>query len=182
MSGLGQSAWHLTCVALLLVGLAPASRAEPAPPDPGPLVAELEVGVFCSLHAMTQRPAPGTLSGWIHVPEGEITFHWPDRQVVPASLGIAFGVRAQLVPGAFVADAEMRVYRPGSTRAEVWDSAFGDMGGSVNFFRFDHEYELIPGLWRFEAWDGAVQLFAAEFEVVPAAALPGIAQACGATS
>jgi hypothetical protein len=168
-------------LALSLLMAAPAT-ADPAPPTPGPLVARLEVGVFCSLHAMNQRPAPGTLSGWIHVPEGEITFHWPDRQVVPAQLGIAFGVRAQLVPGAVVAFGEMRVWRPGGDRPEVWDSAFGDMGGSVNFFRFDHEHELIPGLWRFEAWDGATQLFAAEFEVVPAAALPEIAQACGATS
>lgn len=181
MSGRRHSAWPLA-LALSLVALAPAALAEPAPPVAGPLVAGLEAGVFCSLHAMTQRPAPGTLSGWIHVPEGEITFHWPDRQVVPAQLGIAFGVRAQLVPGAFVADGEMRVWRPGSQRPEVWDSAFGDAGGSVNFFRFDHDHELIPGLWRFEAWDGAIQLFSAEFEVVPAAALPEIAQACGATS
>ncbi|WP_136645574.1 DUF3859 domain-containing protein [Tabrizicola sp. YIM 78059] len=170
---------HRLALALLL---ADAAAADPAPPAAGPLVARLQVGVFCSLDPLNQRPAPGTMSGWIHVPEGEITFHWPDRQVVPAQLGIAFGVRAQLVPGAFVAMGEMRVWRPGSDRPEVWDSAFGDMGGSVNFFRFDHDTELVPGSWRFEGWDGATQLFSAEFEVVPAEALPEIAQACGATS
>jgi len=175
-------ALRLTCVALALAGFVPAAEAEPAPPAAGPMVARLEVGVFCALQAMNQRPAPGTLSGWIHVPEGEITFHWPDRQVVPAALGLAFGVKAQLIPGAFVAYGEMRVYRPGSDVPEVWDTGFSDMGPSVGFFRFDHDHELVPGPWRFEAWDGLEQLYTVEFEVVPAAALPEITNACGATS
>jgi hypothetical protein len=102
--------------------------------------------------------------------------------VVPAALGLAFGVKAQLVPGAFAASAEMRVYRPDSDVPEVWDSSLGDLSPAIAFFRFDYERELVPGLWRFEAWDGATQLYAVEFEVVPAAALPDIVQACGAVS
>jgi hypothetical protein len=156
--------------------------AEPAPPAPGPLVADLETGVFCALQAMDQAPAPGTLSGWIHVPEGEITFHWPDRQVVPAALGLAFGVKVRMVPGGQTAYGEMRVYRPGSDVPEIWSSSFSDLDDSVAFFRFDYDRELIAGIWRFEAWDGATQLYSVEFEVVPAAALPEIVQACGAVS
>lgn len=170
--------WRL---ALILVLAGPA-MADPASPAPGPLIGQIEVGVFCALQAMDQRPAPGTLSGWIHVPDGEIAFHWPDRQVVPAALGLAFGVKAQLAPGVFVADAEMRVYRPGNAMPEVWDSGFSDLDPSVAFFRFDTEAELIPGIWRFEAWDSAVQLYSVEFEVVPAAAVPEIVDACGAVS
>jgi Domain of unknown function (DUF3859) len=156
-------------------------RAEPAPPVADPLVASLRVGVFCALQAMDQRPAPGTLSGWIHVPDGVIDFHWPDRQVVPAAIGLAFGVKSLMVPGVF-ASGEMRVYRPGSTVPETWESTFTDTGEQFGFFRFDREDELIPGLWRFEAWEGETRLYSAEFEVVPAAALPEIAQACGAIS
>lgn len=166
----------------LALMLATSAAAEPLPPAPGPVVAEIEVGVFCALQAMNRRPAPGTRTGWIHVPEGEITFHWPGRQVVPARLGIAFGVKARLRPGTFVAFGEMRVYRPGSGTPEVWDSAFGDLDASIAFFRFDHDHELIPGLWRFEAWDATARLYSVEFEVVPAAAAPEIADACGATS
>lgn len=165
-----------------LLALTLPAWAEPAPPQSAPLVARLEVGVFCALLAMDQRPAPGTLSGWVHVADGTIDFHWPDRQVVPAALGLAFGVKAELVPGAFVAYAEMRVWRPGSDQPEIWDSTFSDAEGGVNFFRFDHDHELIPGIWRFEAWDAGSRLYAVEFEVVPAAALPQIALACGATS
>jgi Domain of unknown function (DUF3859) len=162
--------------------LARMALADPAPPSPGPMIATLQVGVFCALQAMDQRPAPGTLSGWIHVPDAEITFHWPDRQVVPAAIGLAFGVKARMVQGTAAPYAEMRVYRPGSDRPEVWDSSFTDLGDSVAFFRFDHDHELIPGLWRFEARDGDLLLYSVEFEVVPAAAVPEIAQACGAVS
>ena len=167
---------------LALLALALPALAEPAPPVAGTQVAALEYGVFCALQAMDRRPAPGTLSGWVHVPDEPLDFHWPDRQVVPAALGLAFGVKARMQPGVFVSYAEMRVWRPGSDRPEVWDSSFTDMGGALNFFRFDHEHELIPGLWRFEARDGDTQLFMVEFEVVPAETLPEIVQACGAVS
>jgi hypothetical protein len=169
-------------LALTLALLGAPVCADPAPPEPGPLVAELQVGVFCALQAMDQRPAPGTLSGWIHVPEGEIDFHWPDRQVVPAAIGLAFGVKSRLVPGAVTVSGEMRVYRPGSDVPEVWDSTFSDLGDQFAFFRFDRDDELLPGTWRFEGWDGTAMLYSVEFEVVPAAALPNIVQACSAIS
>lgn len=155
--------------------------AEPAAPQKGSDVASLSVGIFCALQKMDQRPAPGTLSGWIHVPEGEIDFHWPGRQIVPARIGLAFGVKSRLAVGLFLA-GEMRVYRPNNTTPEVWNSSFTDLSDQFGFFRFDREDELIPGIWRFEAWAGEDQLYAVEFEVVPAAALPDIAQACGAIS
>jgi hypothetical protein len=158
------------------------ASAEPAAPVFSDDVAMLNVGVFCALRAMDKVPAPGTMSGWMHVPDHEIDFHWPDRQVVPASLGLAFGVKLRLAPGPFVADGEMRVYRPGSTAPEYWETGFSDLEDSFSFFRFDTEAELITGIWRFEGWDGEEQLFSVEFEVVPAAAVPGIVDACGAVS
>jgi hypothetical protein len=168
-------------LALALV-LATPLLAEPAPPAPDALVAEIEVGVFCALQEMGKAPAPGTQSGWVHVPEGELGFHWPDRQVVPAALGLAFGVKARLVPGASAPFGEARVYRPGLATPDAWATDFSDQEGGMIFFRFDTEEELIPGLWRFEAWDGELQLYSVEFEVVPAAALPEIVQACGAVA
>lgn len=162
--------------------LAAAALAEPAAPDAGPMVEEIKVGVFCALQSMAQQPAPGTLSGWIHVPDGEIEFHWPGRQVVPAALGLAFGVTARLAPGQSVTQGEMRVFRPGSATPEYWSTAFSDVEDQVSFFRFDDESELITGIWRFEGWDGRTLLFSVEFEVVPAAALPTIVDACGAVA
>lgn len=170
---------HIALALWLVCGPA---LAEPDPPAPGPLVSSLEVGIFCALQAMDQAPAPGTLSGWIHVPDGEIAFHWPDRQIVPAAIGLAFGVKSRLAPGTFAAYGEMRVYRPGLATPETWASAFSNLDDSIAFFRFDTPEELIPGIWRFEAWDGETLLYKVEFEVVPAAALPEIVDACGAVS
>lgn len=165
----------------IALALATPLCADPAPPEAAPDVARLEVGVFCALQAMGQRPAPGTLTGWIHVPEGEIDFHWPGQQVVPAQIGLAFGVKSRMAPGLFL-DGEMRVYRPGSPTPETWDASFTDLSDQFGFFRFDREDELITGPWRFEAWAGDQHLYTVPFEVVPADALPNIAQACGAIS
>lgn len=162
--------------------LAAPAMAAPEGPQFGPQIATLEVGVFCALQTMDQMPAPGTVSGWIHVPMSEIRFHWPDRQIVPAALGLAFGVRATGSAGWASIDAEARVTRPGRATAEVWDTGFSDAGSSLAFFRFDTPEELLPGLWVMEAWDGDTRLYRVEFEVVPASALPEIVDACGATS
>lgn len=170
-------------LALALMLLACPALAAPAEPQASAQVARLEVGVFCALQAMDRMPAPGTTSGWIHVPTSEITFHWQDRQVVPAAIGLAFGIRVQGAPGFATSDgAEARVTRPGRTTPDVWASGISDAGGTLSFFRFDTEEELLPGLWIFEGWDGETLLYHVEFEVVPAAALPEIVNACGATS
>jgi len=162
--------------------LAGTAFAEPAPPMSDPMVASLQIGVFCALQTMDQMPAPGTLSGWIHVVDHDVAFHWPGRQVVPAALGIAFGVKAQLATGKDAPFAQMRVYKPDLAIPEIWDTGFTDLAPSLAFFRFDAPAEMSPGIWRFEAWAGDTQLYTVEFEVVPAESLPEIAQACDAVS
>lgn len=156
--------------------------AGPSAPTHSAEIATLEIGVFCALQAMDQMPAPGTDSGWIHVPTSEIRMHWPDRQVVPAALGLAFGVKATGATGFISLNAEARVIRPGRKSPEVWGTGISDTGASIAFFRFDKESELDPGIWIFEAWQGETRLYSVEFEVVPAAAAPEIVEACGATS
>lgn len=152
-----------------------------APPELAAEIADIKWGIFCALREMDRVPAPGTLSGWLHVPKEALDFHWPHHRVVPAALGLAFGVRARLAEGAAPIEVEIRVYRPGRDRPDVWTSWLGESFNLV-FFRFDTEDELLTGAWRFEAWDGERQIYAVEFQVVPASALAGIADICGATS
>lgn len=167
---------------LIWVGLAVGAMAEPAAPVSAPKVGLLELGVFCTPAEMGEAPAPGTLSGKVHVPFDDIRFDWPGRQTVPAEIGLAFGVRAELAPGTAVALGEVRIYLPGRDRPETWATSFSDLGQTFSFFSFDRRDELIPGLWRFEAWDGPDRLYQVEFEVVSAASQPGLAAACGAVS
>jgi hypothetical protein len=158
-----------------------AASADPAAPVSGPLVDRLEVGVFCSAKPMDQRPAPGTEIGWIYTPDDVLDFHWPSQQQVPATLGLGFGVKTRMVPGAFV-QAETRVYRPGRAVPDVWDTNFSDTSDQFVFWRFDRTEEMRLGIWRFEAWDDETQIYAVEFEVVPAGNLPALTGACDATS
>ena len=159
-----------------------AEAVAPPAPEAGPELASIKVGVLCALRTMDQIPAPGTDTGWIHVPLVPLTFHWPDRQIVPASLGIAFGVQVIGQPGFGTSAGESRVFRPGRTDPERWSAGVSDAGDTLSFFRFDSEEEMVPGRWVFEGWDGETRLYRAEFEVVDAALLPEIALACGATS
>lgn len=167
---------------LMWFGLAGVALAEPAAPVTAPAVEILEVGIFCTPAEMGQAPAPGTMSGTVHVPFEDILFDWPDRQTVPAEIGLAFGVRAQLAPGNAAPFAEIRVYLPSRDQPELWGSGFNDLGKTLSFFSFDREDELVPGRWRFEAWDGATRLYLVEFDVVPVSSGSGIAGACGAVS
>ncbi len=156
--------------------------ATPAPPAKLEEIARLELGVFCAYQAMDRAPAPGTASGWIHVPREEVAFHWEDQQVVPATIGIAFGIKATGTPGWATAVGEARVYRPGSRVPEMWASDISEHGGTLAFFRFDRPEELVTGTWVIEGWDRDRLLYRVEFRVVPPEALPGIAGACDATS
>lgn len=174
---------HLILPLFTFLGLGSAALAGPGTPQHAPQIARIDVGIFCALQAMDRMPAPGTAAGWIHVPNSEITFHWPDRQVVPASPGLAFGLRITAAPDfATSMTSEARLTRPGRSTPEVWSSGLAEGGETLVFFRFDTEDELVPGLWTFEGWDGDTRLYRAEFEVVPAAAIPEITNACGATS
>lgn len=175
---------RLTALVLSAVLSAPAGlRAETiAAPQLSDRVASVEWGIFCALKAMDRAPAPDTIAGWLHVPRDRIEFHWPDENIVPASIGLAFGIRVIAAPGQVTPNAEARIYRPGRAKPETWITSITESGEVNSFFRFDEEDELIPGIWAFEAWDQGTRLYRVEFEVVPAGARPGIANACGATS
>lgn len=169
-------------LALLPLSAAANPGSEPPPPELSAAVSHLEWGIFCAGQAMDRAPAPGTETGWIHVPRDEITFHWPDEQTVPAVIGLAFGVKATGKPGWATAAAEVRVHRPGRTAPETWASDISDVGPTLAFFRFDRADELTPGRWAIEGWNGDTRLYRVEFLVVPAETRPGIAASCNATS
>lgn len=171
----------LRILALLL--LTPfAALAKPATPVWVPPIAEISFGIFCAIQTVGEAPAPLTRSGVIHTVAEDPAFHWPGQRSVPASLGLAFGVKSRTTPGITLPFAEMRVFRPGEPSPDIWTSAISDTDPSFAFFRFDTAEELIPGIWTFEAWDAGKRLFRVEFEVLPADQAIGIAAACGGTS
>jgi Domain of unknown function (DUF3859) len=169
-------------ILILLLVTPLAAFAKPATPVWSPPIADISFGIFCAIQSEGEAPAPGTRSGIIHTVIDDPAFHWPGQRRVPASLGLAFGVKSRTQPGIALPFAEMHVYRPGDSIPDIWTSGISDTDPSFAFFRFDTDDELIPGIWVFEAWDAGKRLFRVEFDVVPADQGIGIAAACGGTS
>jgi hypothetical protein len=156
-----------TLLAALLVFLAFRAVAEPAAPEQSPLIAELKFGVLCAVESVGKDEAPDTLSGFINLVDPSTDFDWPGQRVVPATIGLGFGVRVQAAPGVQIPEGEIRVYRPGMSKPESWMTEIGDAGSTLAFFSFDTEPELMPGLWIMEGWDQDTRLFRVEFDIVP---------------
>ena len=162
-------------LALLVALTAAPLWADPAPPEAGPGIELVNIGIYCVPSETRQQAAPETELGYINLYEGvpRFTHH---RQTVPAILGLSFGVH-------FVADrdiAEVRVetWRPGAARPDAWPAALTAGSAQSNGFTFETTDEMQTGLWRMEAWDGSVLLYRVEFDVLPADALPGIGPDC----
>lgn len=164
---------------VVLVGLVVAGQATAqSTPFKSKKISALEYGVFCALHPMNSTLAPGTVEGWILVPDATPKFHWKTRQV-PASKSIAFGVQARAASGELLG-AVLTVSHPAikNRKTDSWPTNFHHNQMTTDFYRFDFPYEMVPGEWVFQAvLDGEV-LYQVSFDVVPAGALPEIVAAC----
>lgn len=141
-------------------------------------IANLQFGVFCALQPMNSVPAPDTAAGWVHSPIAGVNFHWK-TQMVPANKSIGFGVSAH-ARSRDISDATITVTHPkikGQTQ-DSWPTGFSSSTLTTDFYRFDFDYELKPGLWTIQAHKDGKVLYLVEFQVVSPAELPEIAAAC----
>lgn len=166
----------LALLCLLLPGLA---LAGPAPPEGSAGIGELQVGILCSPPVTGSDPAPETRRGFVRR-VGKVADVGVPGQQVPAALGVSFGLI--VLPLHDVPNARMETFRPGSGTPDVWFTDLTAGEAKYRGFAFEYEDELIPGLWRMEAWDGPVRLYRVEFEVLPPGELPGLAELCNLLS
>jgi len=145
-----------------------------------PRVADLTAGLFCAPPEAGRRPAPETMTGWIHVPDE------PVRMIVqgteaPAVLGLGFGVRYSMVPGPDLVTRYTVTHPPippSGITEQHWDGMVMGGGGDTAFFQFDVPEELQPGEWTFSVQAGGETLFTLAFTVRPAQDLPALAALC----
>ncbi|SMX39778.1 DUF3859 domain-containing protein [Octadecabacter ascidiaceicola] len=147
-----------------------------------PLLGFYEAGVMCAHEGGAVRMAPDTLAGSTHVVEEAPAFVSTGR-LVPAVLGIGFGVRSGLDADVGQEGVLMTVTHPpleGGATQQSFTTVVGsrDFPG-VTFYQFDYPYELALGEWTMSATYGAVTLYETTFTVVPPAALPELAGVCG---
>ena len=148
-----------------------------------PMIGLFEAGVLCAQEGGTVRSAPDTLAGNTYVVEGAPHFVSTDR-LVPAVLGIGFGVRSGLASDLGQDGVLMSVTHPPMEGSGVTQQSFTTAVGSrdvpnVTFYQFDYGYELALGDWTMTASFGGVTLYETTFTVVPPSALPELAGVCG---
>jgi len=148
-----------------------------------PLIGFFEAGVLCAQESGEVRAAPDTLAGTTHVVEDMPPFVSTGR-IVPAVLGIGFGVRSGLVADFVQEDVLMTVTHPPLDGSGTTEQSFYTIIGSqydpgVTFYQFDYGYELALGDWTMSARHNGVTLYETTFTVVSPNALPELAGVCG---
>ncbi len=148
-----------------------------------PLVGSFDAGVLCAQEGGAQRLAPDTLAGSTNVIEDAPPFVSNGR-LVPAVLGIGFGVRAGLTTELGQDGVLMSVTHPpladsGTTRQSFMTYIGPNDDPSITLYQFDFPYELALGDWTMTASYGGVTLYETTFTVVPPTALPELAGVCG---
>ena len=146
-----------------------------------PPVMLIERGVICQVTPEGARAAPETEQGIINLIE-------PGRrvdvatEVVPAALGISFGIRFTLAETAAPLALRVIVTHPpmGSRGVEVESWTTGAVPGapSLSLFTFEYAYEMVEGDWTMALEAGGERLLEQHFTVVPADAARPVLAAC----
>lgn len=167
---------------LFLLMLAPPALAQDGGnPRVSPLLEDLVYGVYCAQEPDRRDPAPATASGVINMVPMIPDFRFRQR-LVPAEVGIGFGVLATAPPGVVHDPVTVTVTHPpypdGGMEVEQWITDVDD-GLNLMGFSFDHPHELVLGEWTFSARTLAdEELFHISFEVIAPELMPQVIGTC----
>ncbi len=139
-----------------------------------------EAGIYCPADHVAKEDAPDTESGYILLTEENPEMVLSSR-VVPAYIGISFGIRIRLEPGAPLEPYVFTVHHPPvgprQVTTESWNPALDSRWG-VRSFNFEFDRELVTGTWTFEVSRDDVVLLRQSFEVVPPMQAPEAIDIC----
>lgn len=163
----------LAAVALLLAASAARAGAE------APGAETIQYGYFCALEPVDHGIAEDTVAGVVNLVEGRPTF-LKTGPLVPAQIGLGFGVLVQAKPG-FGGPVTMHVEHPpmgpeGVTQ-QRWVTHMSDAEVDYFGYTFDEAYELLPGEWVMTAESGGRLIYRVAFTVLDAALMPSAS--CG---
>lgn len=171
----------LRALAVLLAVTLPATAQQTANPRISPAIAELVYGAYCAQRPEAEEPAPDTASGVINIVPLIPDFQFRQK-IVPAEIGIGFGVLASAPPGVLLDPVTVTVTHPpyldSGIEVEQWVTDI-DAGQNLMGFSFDHTTELVLGEWTFSAHSASgEELFFISFEVVEPAFMPQVIRTC----
>jgi len=148
-----------------------------------PLIGSLEAGVLCAQDSGIARDAPDTVAGTTHIVENAPPFISTGR-VVPAVIGVGFGVKSSVMMDGGLDTVRMTVTHPplfgsGATEQSFITSIGAQGAPGITFYQFDYDYELALGDWTMTASAGGMTLYQQTFTVVAPSLLPELAGLCG---
>ncbi len=153
-----------------------------SPVPVSPDISVMQAGIICPPQTVGSTPAPDTIAGTTHLIDEEPPFV-SNARVVPAVLGIGFGVKAQTPIAGGINQVTMVVTHPAMGNEAVESQSFltrvNDVAPSLTFYQFDYSYELLPGAWTMTAMRDEEVLYQVDFEVVPPHLVPELAGVCG---
>lgn len=160
----------------------PALADQPTGDVVSPQIDHFETGIVCDGEVIGATVAPGTEAGEVMLLDDTPPFVSHSRRV-PAVRGIAFGLLVSVQDGVDPSNVLMQVTHPpfagSGTEVETFVSSLGAPGDpSIHLFRFDRDYEMVPGLWVMEAFRDGDLLYRVEFVVLPPAQVPELAGIC----
>ena len=138
-------------------------------------IAQMQAQVMCSPRITDRTRAADVSDGYINQAATMPKLRF-DQQIVPAAIGVSFGVVFQ--PAQVLAGVRNLTYRPRQAKPDVYYADIPAKSDRFNGFSFELPEELQIGLWRFESWQGDRLLYRAEFQVVPADSLPQLVAQC----
>ena len=153
--------------------------------DPQPIspdITDIQAGVICPPPITGTVAAPDTVAGTTHVIDIEPSFV-AQTHIVPAVIGLGFGVKSRTTQDGGLAGVTMVVTHPpmgpDKTTTQSFTTRINDNSASLSFYQFDYAYELLVGEWEMTAWLDERILYQVNFDVVAPQAAPGLADVCG---
>ncbi len=147
-----------------------------------PAIASLESGIICPPPTVGETAAPGTLAGTTHLIDEDPPFV-SQSNLVPAVIGIGFGVKSMTADLLGIQDVTVTVTHPPMGNTGVTTQSFqtriDGTEPSLTFYQFDFAYELVEGPWELQAAKDGEVLYSSRFTVVAPTAAPALAGICG---
>lgn len=148
-------------------------------------MAGVTFGLVCGSDTDETIPAPETATGTVQVRQD-----WQkiivETQTIPLVKGMALGVDMRPQAPRALDNVKITVTHPPFIGSELtsdsWTVNFSATGSNLNFFEFEHPYELVEGEWVMEARKGLRMLYRVTFNVVNPDLLPEMAGLCNGVS
>lgn len=145
-------------------------------------IAKIAYGVFCSDDPVSFEEAPDTVAGLINIIEDTPDLVRPGS-IVPAANNVSFGVRSKAQHGWIYLGTMVTITHPPMGDSQITSQSYRtdieSNRDSHTLYRFDFDYELLPGDWTITAVYQDKTLFRRSFEVVDPRDIPELAIPCG---